>query len=283
MTTPSIAITCAAIAAGLGAISYRKTIQNWAFSWLWKRMSQSTANRVKGIRAPLWSSIRGKVLEVGVGHGDTLFLLPEGLKGITEYVAMEPNQFLHEKLAENAERAGFFVVYDPDTCPSSAKNNKENDTKKPVLTIVKGTFDDPSNIPKFVSDQAPFDVVAISFALCSVDNPQANLQVAQSLLAPGGQYVFIEHVRHTDESDATVASDYTPGMLNLSAWKVVQDYLTPLWRCIFGNCALDRQTNKMIMDMPGWEKINIKTRREVNGFMAKLTPMVYGIATKASD
>ncbi|KAJ2077887.1 hypothetical protein H4R24_004853 [Coemansia sp. RSA 988] len=271
-----------------------KQLQDWAFSKLWSHMSTQNAERVDIYRKPLWAQVQGNVFEIGAGHGEPLMLLPRGtsaltkdgtgVRGITHYVAAEPNAFLHTRLAENAAAAGFSVQYDANTSPDAAEYNAASAASKlPVLTIVNGTLDNaPTTIPKYIRDHGPYDYAIGSMVMCSVDNVQANLQAIQDLLVPGGKFIFIEHVRHTDEADSTVSAEYQAGSMDLSKWRRVQDMLTSVWPLLTGNCHLDRDTGKLIREMKGWSSVEMQTHRGTSGVLDKLTPLVFGIATKAT-
>ncbi|KAJ2910868.1 hypothetical protein GGI21_000420 [Coemansia aciculifera] len=257
-----------------------KQTQDWAFAKLWKHASGHSAKRVDPYRAPLWQEqIRGKVLELGPGLGESLMLVPkEAIAGGEEYVVLEPNSFLHPGLADNAERAGFAVHYDPVTCPLHAATGNSD---KPVLAVVNGTLD--GVIPQYVADHAPYDTIVSSLVLCSVDSLQATLDNVLHLLKPGGRFVFIEHVRHTDEDDLSVdASVYASGSLNLGLWSRIQDVLTPVWSLVSGNCHFDRRTAQALDGMKGWSSVRYSTLRLSSGIIDRLAPLIYGVATKQS-
>ncbi|KAJ2074119.1 hypothetical protein GGI01_002372 [Coemansia sp. RSA 376] len=256
-----------------------KQVQDWAFAKIWTHASGSCAERVDPYRRPLWSEqIRGNVLEIGPGLGESLLQLSRKKLG-SRYVALEPNPYLHEALAENAKRAGFGSVhYDLLTCPNAAALNTGGET--PVLSIVNGTLD--GMVPQYVRDHAPYDTVVSSLVLCSVDNPQATLDSILELLVPGGRFVFIEHVRHTDEMDLSVdASVYASGSFNIKAWGWMQELLTPIWSLVGGNCHLNRRTAQLLDDMKGWSSVRYTTLRLSGSMIDKLGPFIYGVATKA--
>ncbi|KAJ2019330.1 hypothetical protein GGI14_001674 [Coemansia sp. S680] len=223
-------------------------------------------------------NIRGNVLEIGPGLGESLLQLSRKKLG-SRYVALEPNPYLHEALAENAKKAGFGSIhYDLLTCPNAAELNTGGET--PVLSIVNGTLD--GMVPQYVRDHAPYDTVVSSLVLCSVDNPQATLDSILELLVPGGRFVFIEHVRHTDEMDLSVdASVYASGSFNIKAWGWMQELLTPIWSLVGGNCHLNRRTAQLLDDMKGWSSVRYTTLRLSGSMIDKLGPFIYGVATKA--
>ncbi|KAJ1843226.1 hypothetical protein LPJ73_005552, partial [Coemansia sp. RSA 2703] len=108
----------------------------------------------------------------------------------------------------------------------------------------------------------------------------ANLKAIFKLLKPGGKFVFAEHVRHTDDQDAT-AEGYQRGDIDLAFWRRIQNAISPIWALLFGDCRLDRDTGKLIATMRGWSKVEYKTARQTSNPLTKLTPIVYGVAVKA--
>lgn len=74
-----------------------------------------------------------------------------------------------------------------------------------------------------------FDVVVSTLVLCTVDDPHRALREIRRVLRPGGQLVFIEHVRA--ESGAR-------------AWW--QDQLARPWTAFAGGCRCNRATTAMI-------------------------------------
>ncbi|KAI8323766.1 S-adenosyl-L-methionine-dependent methyltransferase, partial [Martensiomyces pterosporus] len=220
--------------------------------------------RIEPYRQELWPQIRGNVLEIGPGYGEALGMLRRAKQGglvdakaITRYVALEPNAYLHSQLTINAQSNGFLVQYDVNTCP---------------------------NATAFLRDNAPYDYIVSSMVLCSVDDVEANLRAIFDLLAPGGRFVFIEHVHHTDSSDPTVvpgAKGTVTKPFDVAMWRRVQDVLSPVWRIFSGNCHLNREPARVLHDMgAGWSAIEYKTIRGSGGFMEKLAPLIYGVATK---
>ncbi|KAJ1941285.1 hypothetical protein FBU59_003542, partial [Linderina macrospora] len=202
---------------------YLRRIQDWSFNKLWERASPGNAERIDPYRQELWKELTGKVLEIGPGFGDSLKYVDK--KQIALYVAMEPNQFMHEHLVANSRDHGFFVQYDVGTCPM-AQMTTDISGSKPLLTVVNGTLD--GEIPKYVLDNAPYDYIASSLVLCSVTDVEANVENIDYLLAPGGKFVFIEHVRHGDHDPQVEGYD-------IGTWRKIQDWITPVWSVVAGN------------------------------------------------
>ncbi|KAJ1931052.1 hypothetical protein EC988_009919, partial [Linderina pennispora] len=163
--------------------------------------------------------------------------------------------------------------YDLGTCPmAQMATDIAEDVAKPLLTVVNGTLD--GEIPEYVLKNAPYDYIASSLVLCSVTDIEANIENIDFLLAPGGKFVFIEHVRHGDHDPQVEAYD-------ISTWRTIQDWLTPVWSVIAGNCHLDRETGKALDQFGNWETIQYKTTKGGLEFFDKFAPLIYGVATKA--
>ncbi len=68
-----------------------------------------------------------------------------------------------------------------------------------------------------------FDTVITSLVLCSVSDVAQVLREIYRMLKPGGQYLFMEHVKH----ETPLAG-------------LIQTSLTPVWKHIAGGCRLNR-------------------------------------------
>lgn len=102
------------------------------------------------------------------------------------------------------------------------------------------------------------DHVVGTLALCSVHDPLQTLARIDRVLRRDGTYVFIEHVR--DEG-----------------WKAtVQDHLTPLWTHLFGNCHLNRDFQRSLLE-GGFRLLQRSTRSMPFPFGR----IVYGVAAPA--
>jgi ubiquinone/menaquinone biosynthesis C-methylase UbiE len=80
---------------------------------------------------------------------------------------------------------------------------------------------------------ASFDTVAVTLVLCTVPDPAATLAEISRVLAPGGQLLFLEHVRSEQ-----------PG---LARW---QDRLERPWRFVGDGCHCNRDTVATIAASP---------------------------------
>jgi ubiquinone/menaquinone biosynthesis C-methylase UbiE len=74
-----------------------------------------------------------------------------------------------------------------------------------------------------------FDTAVCTLVLCTVRDPERALAEIDRVLKPGGQLLFLEHVRSDDPA--------------LAKW---QDRLTPLWRRVGHGCNPNRPTPDLI-------------------------------------
>jgi SAM-dependent methyltransferase len=95
-------------------------------------------------------------------------------------------------------------------------------------------IDAPAEALPFGDDS--FDTVAFTLVLCTVPDPIAALAEASRVLKPGGQLLFLEHVRSEQ-----------PG---LARW---QDRLESPWRFLADGCHCNRDTVATIAATPGFE------------------------------
>jgi ubiquinone/menaquinone biosynthesis C-methylase UbiE len=147
-------------------------------------------------RRDLLASAEGRVIEIGAGTGVNLAHYPDA---VTELVLTEPEEpmamRLERKLAA-ADRSGIVVRAPAEDLP----------------------FPDDS-----------FDTAVATLVLCTVRDPARTLDELDRVLKPGGQFLFLEHVRSPD-----------PG---LAKW---QDRIAPLWRRLGHGCNCNRPTPDLI-------------------------------------
>jgi ubiquinone/menaquinone biosynthesis C-methylase UbiE len=112
-------------------------------------------------RRALLDGLRGRVIEVGAGHGLNFPYYPQK---VTEVVAVEPEPHLLELARAAAERA-------------------------PVLVnVVSGTAE------ALPAADGEFDAAVASLVLCSVSDQAVALREIARVLRPGGELRFYEHV-----------------------------------------------------------------------------------------
>jgi ubiquinone/menaquinone biosynthesis C-methylase UbiE len=151
-------------------------------------------------RHALLASARGRSIELGAGTGLNLEHYPAG---VTELVLTEPDPHMAKRLrrrAESASRAAEVVEAPAERLP----------------------FEDAS-----------FDTAVLTLVLCTVPDPPAALTEIARVLRPGGQLLFLEHVRSEE-----------PGV---ARW---QDRLETPWRWFGDGCHCNRDTLATIEASP---------------------------------
>jgi len=164
------------------------------FSALYDRAFEASEEAgLREMRRELLCGARGRVLELGSGTGLNLELYPhEGLDSLT---VTEPDPHMFKQLRERAEKV----------CPGA-------DLLQAGAEALP--FDDDS-----------FDTIVVTLVLCTVPDQPAALREISRVLKPGGQLLFLEHVRADD-----------PG---LAKW---QDRLEKPWRFLGDGCHCNRDT-----------------------------------------
>ena len=113
------------------------------------------------IRRELLAGVRGRVIEIGCGTGPNFRLYPDG---VSELVAVEPEDYLRGKAEEAAARA------------------------ERSIRVVDALADD---LP-FEDDS--FDAAVAAQVLCAVPSQAAALTELRRVLRPDGELRFYEHV-----------------------------------------------------------------------------------------
>lgn len=171
-------------------------VDNPFFARLWTAMSSREPESLRRLRRQNLAGLTGRVLEVGAGTGTNFEFYPAT---VTEVVAVEPERRLAALAQQAAARAGVPVTVSTDTVEQFA-------------------------------DTEPFDAVVCSLVLCSVDDPEAVVGQLFSLLKPGGELRYLEHV----------ASDGARARLQKVADATV-------WPRLLGNCHTHRHTEDTIV------------------------------------
>jgi SAM-dependent methyltransferase len=176
------------------------TFDNPFFARLWSKLSTREPESIKRLRRENLAGLTGRVLEVGAGTGTNFEVYPAT---VTEVVAIEPEQRLAVLARQAADKASVPVTVSTDTVERYAE----------------------------ISAGEPFDAVVCSLVLCSVQDPDSVLRQLFSVLRPGGELRYLEHVAGTGVrarmqrlADATV------------------------WPRLLGNCHTHRHTERSIVD-----------------------------------
>jgi ubiquinone/menaquinone biosynthesis C-methylase UbiE len=113
------------------------------------------------LRRKLLAEVGGRVLEVGVGTGQSFAHYPP----VDELVGVEPSEPMLRRARVRADEAGRTVTF----------------AEAPAEQL---PFEDES-----------FDTVVTMAVLCTVDDPGQSLREIRRVLGPGGRFRFLEHVR----------------------------------------------------------------------------------------
>ncbi|KRD19637.1 phosphatidylethanolamine N-methyltransferase [Mycobacterium sp. Root265] len=170
-------------------------VDNPLFARLWTTMSGHEPESLRRLRVANLAGLSGRVLEVGAGTGTNFEYYPAG---VTEVIALEPERRLAEVAREAAAAA-------------------------PVPVIVS-----TATIEEFGAEQS-FDAVVCSLVLCSVDHPDEVVRQLYSMLKPGGELRYLEHVA---------------GVGLRAALQKVAD--ATVWPRLLGNCHTHRNTEASI-------------------------------------
>jgi SAM-dependent methyltransferase len=171
-------------------------VDNPFFARVWPVVVANEAQAIRALRQENLAGLSGRVLEIGAGVGTNFALYPESVEQVT---AVEPEPRLRAR-AHAATAAA------------------------PVPVVLTGEA-----IEDFSGE--PFDAVVCSLVLCSVSDPGAVLRRLHSLLRPGGELRYLEHV----------ASAGPRGRLQ----RFVD---VTFWPRLFGNCHTHRDSERSIFE-----------------------------------
>jgi SAM-dependent methyltransferase len=175
---------------------------------------------LRDMRRELLAQARGRVLELGAGTGLNLGLYPQAIETLT---MVEPDPHMTKQLREKLAAS----------------------QKSAEITVAEAPGED---LP---FPNASFDTVVVTLVLCTVPDPEASLAEIKRVLAPGGQLLFLEHVRAHDPS--------------LAKW---QDRLEGPWKFLADGCRCNRDTVAAI-GAAGFELGEVE-----QGELPKLPPLV---------
>ena len=190
-------------------------------------MAGSEKAGLGGHRKRLLDGVRGRVLEIGGGTGANLPFYGEGVE---ELVLTEPE----EPMARRLER-------------------KASEYSLPTR-IVRAPAEE---LPV---EDASFDFVVSTLVLCTVKDPARALGEIRRALKPGGQLLFLEHVRSDDA--------------RLARW---QDRLQWLQGRVGHGCHCNRRTLESI-ERAGFSIVRVKHDR-----LRKVPPIVRPLVIGAAE
>jgi ubiquinone/menaquinone biosynthesis C-methylase UbiE len=147
-------------------------------------------------RRGLLTRAHGRVVEIGAGTGLNVALYPDD---IGELVLTEPDPSMRRKLARTLHRCGR------------------------VARIVDASAE------RLPFADASVDTVVSTLVLCTVEDPERTLSEIARVLRPGGQLLFVEHVRASSRVLAAC-----------------QDLFFRPWRGFAGGCRCNRETAELM-------------------------------------
>jgi SAM-dependent methyltransferase len=174
------------------------TVDNPFFARVWPVIARHEPESLKWLRQENLAGLSGRVLEVGAGTGTNFEFYPDT---VTEVVAVEPERRL-ALLAQQAAAAA----------------------PVPVTVSTK-------TVEEYSTAGTPFDAVVCSLVLCSVDQPDDVVRQLLSVLKPGGELRYLEHV----------ASSGARARLQKIADATI-------WPRLAGNCHTHRHTEETIVE-----------------------------------
>jgi len=163
------------------------------FAAMYDRAMRNTEEAGLGeMRRNLLQDASGRTIDLGAGTGANLKLYPDQVQDL---VLAEPSPHMAKRLREKLEATG---------------------RRGEVVEA-------PAELLPF--PDASFDTAVFTLVLCTVPDPGAALAEAARVLKPGGQLLFLEHVRSKDP--------------RLARW---QDRLMRPWRFVGAGCHCNRDT-----------------------------------------
>jgi ubiquinone/menaquinone biosynthesis C-methylase UbiE len=196
--------------------------------WYDRVIAETEAAGLAARRSALLAQARGRVLELGAGTGLNLAHYP---KDLAQLVLTEPEEPMLRRLRERAAAAGLDA------------------------TVVAAPAE------RLPFEDASFDTVVTTLALCTVSDLGAALREVRRVLVPGGRLLFLEHVRSEE-----------PGLARR------QDLLRPLWKRAGHGCECNRMTLAAIAAAP------LEVQDVEHGRMPKapkiVRPLIAGVAVR---
>jgi SAM-dependent methyltransferase len=172
------------------------TVDHPFFARVWTFMSTRETEAIRRLRAENLAGLAGRVLEIGAGTGTNFEFYPAS---VTEVVAVEPEPRLAARA--RAAAAGARVP----------------------ITVTTTT------VEHFATEEM-FDAVVCSLVLCSIDDPGTVVRQLHSMLTPGGELRFLEHVA-------------APSGLRARLQQLAD---ATVWPRLLGNCHTHRDTEATI-------------------------------------
>ena len=192
-------------------------------------LADSERAGLREMRADLVHTAAGRTLEIGAGTGANLEFYPDG---VTELVLSEPDPHMAKRLRIRLES-----------------------TSRAAEVVAAGAEDLPF-------DDASFDTVVSTLTLCTVADPERAAAEAKRVLKPGGQFLFIEHVRDQEGT-------------RRARW---QDRVERPWGWFAGGCHPNRDTRRLLVST--FETVESTGLEFPGSGTALVKPMISGSARR---
>ena len=143
------------------------------------------------------------------------------------------------------------VLAEPDAAMRARLQRRLQDVERPASVL-------DASAERLPFADGAVDTVVSTLVLCTVDDPRRALREIGRVLAPDGQLLFVEHVRH--------------GSRERARW---QDRLEAPWRAFAAGCHCNRPTLTLMAECGFEFDVSEAAWR---GMPAIVKPLVYGRA-----
>ncbi|KAH8919967.1 hypothetical protein BT69DRAFT_1336869 [Atractiella rhizophila] len=192
------------------------------FAFVWDAFSEPTDTAGAPVKARLLTDskrARGRVLEIGAGHGHSLkYLDPDKVE---VYIAVEPNRDMHDKILNMGVAHGW----------------RQDQIMVLPLTVEEVLALCEENQPPLQTQS--IDCIISILTFCSFPPSTLSRMPAffDTVLAPKGSFLFYEHV-----------------LSPIASSRIFQRIWTPIWSTLFDGCKLDRDSVKLIKEVGCWNE-----------------------------
>ncbi|KAK6516331.1 hypothetical protein TWF506_006240 [Arthrobotrys conoides] len=193
------------------------------FTLLWSIVGRPSAADEKLTNKTI-SQAYGVVLDLGPGTGFTVHHFDKSKT--TKIFGIEPNKAFHPALQKAIDAAGLTDIY----------------------TIVGAGVEDSKTLKTFGIEEGSVDTIAACKVLCSIPEPKATIAELYKLLAPGGQFLVLEHVK-------------AKGGLGV----ITQDLANMVWPFLMAGCELCRPTEAYLYGAGEWEVKDLQYPEGISG------------------
>ncbi|KAF3207750.1 hypothetical protein TWF106_009383 [Orbilia oligospora] len=193
------------------------------FTFLWSIVGKPSAADEKLTNKTI-SQAHGVVLDLGPGTGFTVHHFDKSK--ITKVFGIEPNTAFHPALQAAIDAAGLTNIY----------------------TIVGTGVEDSETLKKFGIEEGSADTIVACKVLCSIPDPKATIAELYKLLAPGGQFLVLEHIK---------AKGGIGG--------IAQRLANMVWPFLMAGCELCRPTEAYLYGAGEWEVKDLQYPEGISG------------------